>query len=183
MNESALIQRLRNGDENAYETLVARYHQRLFIIAYGITLDKEESLEIVQDVFLALFRGIDGFREEASLMTWMRRMTINTCLNWKRKWARRFRWDHHPIEADDGFVIPEAEDHALTPERDYITMESESRWMERIAELPEKMRSVLVLNALEDLSYEEIAQLLHIQVGTVKSRLHHARKRLAAYRK
>ena len=179
MNETALIQRLRKGDDHAFEILIKRYQQRLFAIAYGITLDREESLEIVQDVFIAVFRGIGAFRGDASLMTWMRKMTVNICLNWKRKWARRFRWDHRSIETDAGHILPEAEEHSKTPERDYMAHESENRLMEHVADLPEKLRSVLVLNALEHLSYDEIAQLLNIKTGTVKSRLHHARKLLA----
>lgn len=149
-------------------------------IAWGITLDHEESLEIVQDVFLSVHKNISDFRGEAGLMTWMRRITVNHCLNWKRRWKRRFKWHHRPLEAEEASG---AWDHLglqpESPESNYLNREQEKNLMDLVAKLPEKTRTVFILKTVEGLSYEAIAKLLNIKTGTVSSRLYHARKSLA----
>lgn len=177
--EQELIHQLKQGNRQAFEDLVDQYQHRLLAIACGITLDREESLEIVQDVFISVHRNIHNFRGEAGLMTWMRKITVNMCLNWKRKWTRRFKWSHHSIETDQGHFITEVETGNETPESSYMNREFETLVMEKVSLLPEKFRSVFVLKTLENISYEEIGQTLGIKTGTVKSRLHHARKLLA----
>ena len=156
--------------------LVKQYQGMLLNIAYSITLDREESLEIVQDVFVKACSGIKGFRQDASLGGWLRKITINTCLNWKRKWKRRFRWSHDPIESDDDWILKDVDQSSSNPENQYREKEFEENIMKQISKLPEKIRVVFVLNALEGMSYDEIAEHLNIKRGTVSSRLHHARK-------
>ncbi len=180
LGEKELIKRLKQGRESAFRMLVLQYQARLMAIAWGITLDHEESLEIVQDVFLSVHRNITDFRGEAGLMTWMRKITINHCLNWKRRWKRRFKWHHHPLQPEtspgewNGPASPDS------PESDYLSREQEKTIMTLVANLPEKIRTVFILKTVEGLSYDDIAQLLNIQTGTVSSRLSHARKSLAA---
>lgn len=178
-DEKELIQRLQYGDGEAFEFLVETYQKRLMTIAYGITLDREESLEIIQDTFLNVYQNIATFREDSSLMTWMRKITVNLSLNWKRKWGRRLGLHHHSIGSEEAIIFEGADDKPDTPESQYMTYESEKMLMAKIAQLPEKVRGVLVLKAFEKMSYEEIAQTLGINSGTVKSRLHYARKFLA----
>ncbi|MBF0231941.1 MAG: sigma-70 family RNA polymerase sigma factor [Desulfamplus sp.] len=178
-DEKELIQDLMQGGDEAFELLVETYQKRLIAIACAITLDKEESLEIVQDVFLSVYQNIGTFREDSGLFTWMRKITVNLCLNWKRKWIRRFKWYHQPLESDDSMSYAEYDKKTDSPESEYMEYESEQKIMEKIEQLPEKIRSVLVLKAFEQMSYEEIAQTLEINIGTVKSRLHYARKFLA----
>ena len=148
----------------------------LLKIAYGITLDREESLEIVQDVFVSVHKNIKNFRQDAGLSGWLRKITINTCLNWKRKWERRFRWSHQSIEPKDENKLLRAKKDGNNPETLYREKQIELLVMENIGKLPEKIRVVFVLNTLEGLSYDEIAQHMNIKRGTVSSRLHHARK-------
>lgn len=174
--EQDLVLRLKKGQEWAVNTLVKKYQGLLLKIAYSITLDREESLEIVQDVFINACRNIDGFRQESSLGGWLRQITINMCLNWKRKWTRRFRWSHKSIESDDDKMLKDVETDLRSPEDQYREKEFEDIMMKGIEKLPEKLRIVFVLNALEGLSYDEIAQHLKVKRGTVSSRLHHARK-------
>ncbi|WP_245809393.1 RNA polymerase sigma factor [Desulfamplus magnetovallimortis] len=181
LDEKQLLQELKKGNRLAFEHLVKRYQHRLLSIACGITLDREESLEIVQDVFMRVHQNIHTFRGESSLMSWMRIITVNLSLNWKRKWLRRFRWKHHDIETEDGGILPDAENSGEheTPEAKYIDRQLEQKIMKNIALMPEKMRTVFVLKTVEHLSYEEIAQTLNIKTGTVRSRLHNARQLLA----
>ncbi|MBF0573603.1 MAG: sigma-70 family RNA polymerase sigma factor [Desulfamplus sp.] len=180
LDEKELIQGLRHSDKRSFEILVDTYQKRLLAIAYGITLEKEESLEIVQDVFLSVYQNIGNFREESGLLAWMRKITINLSLNWKRRWIRRFRWSHQTLEdknfRENNDLLYRYEDKPQTPEAEYIEYESENIIMNKISQLPEKIRTVLVLKVFEKMSYEDIAQTLGINIGTVKSRLHYAKK-------
>ena len=178
-DESTLIKGLRQGRESAYRCLVKGYQNRLISLAYGITLDREESLDIVQDVFLSVHRNIGTFREEAGLMTWLRKITVNHCLNWKRRWKRRFRWHHQPLDRD---LDPGEEQTVIrneaSPESHYLDKETAACITRAVTRLPHRLRVVFILKNIEHLSYEEIAQVLGIKPGTVSSRLYHARKQL-----
>ncbi|MCK5542750.1 MAG: sigma-70 family RNA polymerase sigma factor [Desulfobacterales bacterium] len=176
IEENDLVSRLKQGQEWAFNILVNKYQNMLLKIAYGITLDREESLEIVQDVFVSVHKNIKNFRQDAGLSGWLRKITINTCLNWKRKWERRFRWSHQSIEPKDENKLLRAKKDGNNPETLYREKQIELLVMENIGKLPEKIRVVFVLNTLEGLSYDEIAQHMNIKRGTVSSRLHHARK-------
>jgi RNA polymerase sigma-70 factor, ECF subfamily len=180
IEEQELVERLKKGQQWAYQVLVTRYQDRLLKIAYGITLDMEESREVVQDVFVSVFKHIHGFRGEARLWGWLRRLTINACLNWKRKWTRRFRWHHTSLAPENDHLLYPAQKNAATPESILGEKQGETKLIRAIHKLPEKNRLVFVLNTLEGLSYEEIAQTLKIRKGTVASRLFNARKQILA---
>ena len=100
LSEAELVTGLKNGDEAAYRTLVRRYQDRLFKVAFGILLDREEAWDIVQDVFFKVFQSIHSFKSQARLATWLHRITVNHCLNWKRRWKRRLRQFHRPLDTD-----------------------------------------------------------------------------------
>ena len=180
LDEKHLIKELKLGRERAFRVLVDRYQRRLLKVAYGIVLEEEESLEIVQDVFVTVYRQIGSFREDSMLFTWLVKITINLSLNWKRRWKRRFRWSHSSFEAHDAPPVRAAGNRIETPETLYRERELEAGLMAAVEKLPEKARVVFVLNTLEELTYGEIAQALDIKIGTVKSRLFQARKLLTA---
>ncbi len=180
IDEQTLVERLKKGQQWAFTALVSTYQGRLLKIAYGITLDREESLEIVQDVFVSVFKNIQTFRQDASLATWLRKITINHCLNWKRKWKRRFRWHHDAIESENDKYLLNENKKGNDPEMLFQEKQLEENLMQDIKALPKKIRLVFVLNAFEGLSYDEIARTLKIKKGTVSSRLHFARKTLIA---
>ena len=177
-DETILVRLLKQRHEEAFRVLIRRYQSKLFSIAYGITLNREESLDIVQEVFLKVHQNIHTFREESKLSTWLHRITVNACLNWKRKWKRRFRWHHQPIERDEAGDRPELGTDEYYPETLYQRKEFEKILWERLRELPEEARVVFVLKEVEGLSYDEIAKTLNIKTGTVSSRLFYARKKL-----
>lgn len=178
MDEKRLVALLKNGNEEAFRVLVRNYKARIFKIAYGITLDSGESEDIVQDVFLSVFRNIGKFKQESKLSTWLHRMTVNHCLNWQRRWKRRFRKHHRPIESDEKGEIPELGTEKDLPETLYGEKELKKVLWDKLAELPEDARAVFVLKESEGLSYDEIAEVLKIKKGTVSSRLFYARKKL-----
>lgn len=179
INEQELVKRLKKGQQWAFNVLVSTYQERLLKVAYGITLDREDSLEVVQDVFVSVFKNIQTFRQDASLATWLRKITINQCLNWKRKWKRRFKWNHHPIDSENDKDLICENKKSDTPEMLFREKQFKHNLMRAIKKLPEKIRLVFVLNAFEGLSYAEIANTLNIKKGTVSSRLHFARKHLS----
>lgn len=177
-DEDRLISLLKQGHEEAFRVLVRRYQKKLLGIAYGITLDREDSLEIVQEVFLKVYQKIHSFRGNASLSTWLHRITVNLCLNWQRRWKRRLKWSHQPLERDDGADYPELGSDEESPHSLYRGKEVERIFREKLSGLPEEAKTVFVLKEVEGLSYEEIAKTLKIKRGTVSSRLFYARKRL-----
>ena len=178
INEQDLVERLKKGQQWAFNVLVKKYQNRLLKIAYSITLDQEDSMEVVQDVFVSVYKNIHNFRQDASLATWLRKITINQCLNWKRKWKRRFKWHHDSIESDNSKDLFDENKKGNNPEMLFREKQFENNLMKAIKTLPEKIRLVFVLNTIEGLSYEEIAKTLNIKKGTVSSRLHFARKNL-----
>ncbi len=179
IDEQELVQRLKKGQQWAFDRLVSQYQNRLLKIAYGITLDHEDSLEVVQDVFVSVFKNIHTFRQDSSLATWLRKITINHCLNWKRKWKRRFKWHHASIESENDKNLIKESQKGSNPEMLYREKQYEANLMEAIKKLPQKLRVVFLLNTVEGLPYDQIAQTLDIKMGTVSSRLYSARKKLS----
>lgn len=177
IDDSRLIIDLKDGNERAYRQLVGKYQAKLRNVAYGITLDVEESADIIQDVFLKAYMGIDKFKGESSLYTWLRRITINESLNWVRKWKRRFKWQHQSIDQEDGSSL-DLESGEAGPEKSLDSKQVAGILKKGLDMLPEKARAVLVLKEVEGLSYEEIGDLLGINKGTVSSRIFYAREKL-----
>lgn len=177
-DEKDLVSRLKQGQEAAFRILIQRYQGQLFSIAYGITQDREDSLEIVQEVFLKVHLNIEKFRGDAGLSTWLHRITVNQSLNWQRKLKRRLKWRHRPLERDNAGDYPELGDNRENPEALYREGELERDLEEALRELPEQSRTVFLLRELEGLPYDEIAERLNIKRGTVNSRLFYARKKL-----
>ena len=180
VHDEELIVRLQRGDEWAFQLLVRRFRKKIFSIAFGITLDTEESRDIVQDVFFQVYRGILDFRGDASLSTWLHRITVNHCLNWKRRWARRFQWlsksgSHNETDTDE-----EPASDLPSPEKRIVNAQTRELIDRALKKLPDQARVVFVLRELEDLSYDEIAYVTGTKLGTVRSRLFHARRQLRA---
>ena len=177
-DEKKLVSRLKQGNEGAFRDLIRQYQPGLLGIAYGITLDREESLDIVQDVFLKVYTNIHSFRGDARLSTWLYRITINQCLNWKRRWRRKFKWHHAGFETEGADSFPEFAADDDYPETLYQQKECQTILWKTVNRLPEEARAVFVLKEWEGLSYEAIAKVLRIKKGTVSSRLFYARQRL-----
>jgi RNA polymerase sigma-70 factor (ECF subfamily) len=176
--DEELVFRLQRGDEWAFQLLVRRFRKKIFSIAFGITLDAEESQDIVQEVFLQDYRRIGDFRGDAALSTWLHRITVNRCLNWKRRLARRFKWLHATTDSSDDGPVTEPESQLPSPESRVVGAQTRQQIDNALNTLPDQARTVFVLRELEGLSYEAIADAVGIKVGTVRSRLFHARRRL-----
>ena len=180
VHDDELIVRLQRGDEWAFQLLVRRFRRKIFAIAFGITLDAQESQDLVQEVFLQVYQSIGDFRGDASLSTWLHRITVNRCLNWKRRWARRFKWRHGSTDSIDEVAGKEPASDLPSPEIRVTSAQTCRQIDEALKKLPAEARAIFVLRELEGLSYEAIADATGIKLGTVRSRLFHARKRLKA---
>ena len=183
--ELMLVEQLRGGDAAALEQLMECYAARVYRLVHGITRNLADAEEVVQDVFLSLFRKIDAFERRSALGTWIYRIATNAALN-KRRGKRsevevsleehlpKFREDGHR-EGDRAFLLA---DWSQTPEEELLSREGRATLSRAIDGLPEHYRAVLVLRDVEGLSNEEAAEILDESVASVKSRLHRARMAL-----
>ncbi len=168
------------GDLDAFETLVSRYQKRTFNIAYRMTGSFEEASEIVQDAFLAAYRGLKSFRGRAKFSTWLTAITVNhSKTRLERLKARKAREPlslDDPVLTDDGEVAPDP----LSNEPSVLDLmerrDVQKKVQDCVEALEPEFREVIVLRDMQDCSYEEIAGMLKLRAGTVKSRLFRARE-------
>jgi RNA polymerase sigma-70 factor (ECF subfamily) len=170
-NDAELLRRVQADDLDAFEEFFARYRNPIYRTAYGLTGDRQAAEEILQDTFARAYRHRHTFHTGVSPLPWLHRVSLNLCYS---RLSRR-RLDATPIDEAAEHTVPD--DRPLPAER---AEQSELRQIVRegIAALPEKHQSVVVLYYLHRLSLQETAQVLGIQLGTVKSRLHYALRSL-----
>ncbi len=184
-SEIGLVERLRGGDPAALEALMERYAPRVYRLAYGITRNQADAEEVVQDVFLNLFRKIDSFEGRSALGTWIYRVAANQALIKQR--GKRFEVEvaleeQLPTFLADGHRAGDRDwvlaDWSPSPEAELLSAETQAVLKRAIDALPDHYRAVLVLRDVEELSNDEVAETLGESVPTVKSRLHRARMAL-----
>jgi RNA polymerase sigma-70 factor (ECF subfamily) len=176
--EAALVQRCAVGDESAYADLVAEHQRMVIQLAMNLLGDRDEALDLSQEVFLRVFRTINRFRGQSTLRTWIYRIAVNQARNRHRFWCRRHRADQVSLDqhiATHGDFLCRGDS---TPDRVLAQKELASRLKAALNALPFEQRTVIVLREVDGLSYEEIAYSLGVAVGTVKSRLTRARQAL-----
>jgi len=176
--EAALVQRCAEGDEIAFADLVAEHQRMVVQLAINLLGDRDEALDLSQEVFLRVFRTIGRFRGQSSLRTWIYRIAVNQARNRHRFWRRRHRADQVSLDAhvaSHGDLLSAA---ALGPDRLLAQKELAARLQQALDALPFDQRTAIVLREVDGLSYEEIAFSLGVAIGTVKSRLTRARHTL-----
>ena len=180
--DSDFVDRLRNGDPQAFDALITRYSGDIYSLLYRMTEDPEEARDLTQETFLSALKAIRTFRGEAELKTWLFRIAINQFRNRFRWWKRRKRSEtmslDKPIGEGTATVADTIADEGESPEQAVLRLEQRSRLMKAVAALPEIFRETIVLCDIEGLGYEETARTLEINIGTVKSRLARAREQL-----
>lgn len=169
--DDELICRLRACEEAAYEELIARFHQPVYNLAFRLLNDSSDAADAVQEVFLKVFRNVGHFRNQSSLKTWVYRITVNEAHN-QRRWFFRHRSREVGLddEAENGRGRAVA-DSAQSPFDYAFDREKQVLIENALARINPLFREVVVLRDIEDLSYEEIADVLQISLGTVKSRI------------
>ena len=178
--EAALIRRCTAGDEPACAELVAEHQRMVFTLALHLLGDRDEALDLSQEVFLRVFRTLANFRGQSALRTWIYRIVINQARNRQRWWRRRHRRDQ--VSLDEHLQqFGDMESHGeVLPDRLLASKETAAHIWHALAKLPFDQRTALILREIDGLRYEEIAYSLGVAVGTVKSRLTRARQALRA---
>jgi RNA polymerase sigma-70 factor, ECF subfamily len=175
--EAALIERCAAGDDAAYTELVDEHQRMVVQLAMNLLGDRDEALDLSQEVFLRVFRTISNFRGQSSLRTWIYRIAVNQARNRHRFWRRRHRADQVSLDAHVA-AHGELLSGETAPDRALAQKELASRLQNALDALPFDQRTAIVLREVDGLSYEEIAFSLGVAVGTVKSRLTRARQAL-----
>jgi RNA polymerase sigma-70 factor (ECF subfamily) len=176
--ESLLIGRLKERDEQAFNEIVRLYGDKVFSLVYRMIGNRAEAEDIAQEVFVTVFKTVDGFRGEAKFSTWLLRIAANHCKN-RIKYLARRPTDGEGLD-EGGEVV--AAPHALTlqgqidgPDVLMEAAELDRLMQQAIAQLDEDHRLLIVLRDVEELSYQEIGEITSLPEGTIKSRLHRAR--------
>jgi RNA polymerase sigma-70 factor (ECF subfamily) len=171
--DEVLVRRYLDGDASAFAELVRRHERRVFNVAMRVLGREEDARDATQDAFLSALRKLSGFRGDAAFTTWMHRVTVNACYDVLRKRSRSPMLRAVGPEGDETPVEgPPTPDHA-----DEIAGTTDVA--RALARLPVEQRAVLVLHDVQDVPYEEVARILSIPLGTVRSRLHRGRIALA----
>jgi RNA polymerase sigma-70 factor (ECF subfamily) len=189
--EAAIVAELKAGSEAAYAWLIGEFQQPVYGLVYRVVNDPADAADTTQEVFLKVFRGMKHFHGESSLKTWIYRIALHEAAN-RRRWWFRHKAKETSIEPNESEAAGgEHEmqlaltDHGDSPFDNVAHREVQARVEEELRKVPEPYRTTLILRDLEEMSYEEIAEVLEISLGTVKSRLTRGRQalrqRLVAY--
>lgn len=181
-SDAALVERALDKDLAAFEQLVARYQNKIVAYSARMLNDSDEAEDIAQETFIKAYRSLDSFRGASSFSTWLYRIATNLCIDRVRQRKRRPQQAYsldEPYDKEDGTGGRELPDYNAEPSRNVESEELRQQVRSTVAEMPEKLRQVLVMCDIQGMPYEKIAQILDCPMGTVKSRLFHARADLA----
>jgi RNA polymerase sigma-70 factor, ECF subfamily len=174
ISDATCVRRLQRGDINAFETLVRRHEKAIFNLVYRMLGDYDDAAEISQEVFLSAYRAIGQFRGEANFSTWLYRIAVNHATTRRRTTSSRQK---RLVPLDGSEIV---EDGQCGPAETLEKKELRERVQRALNELDPEDAAVILLRDLQDVPYEDVARVLEIPVGTVKSRLHRARQALKA---
>lgn len=185
--DAALVADLKAGSEDAFALLIAQYHQPLYSLIARSLNDPADAADITQEVFIKVFRSIRGFHGDASLRTWLYRIALHEASNQRRWWSRHKKQEitidsSYDQEEDRNGVCLSATlaDDGNSPFDNVAQNEVRERVEAALRQIPETFRTVVVLREIEGFAYEEIAEILDVNLGTVKSRLTRGRSALRA---
>ena len=181
-DEALIVADLKAGSEDAYARLIAQYHQAIYNLVYRILNDPSDASDTTQEVFIKVFRGMSSFKCDSSLKTWMYRIAIHEASN-RRRWFFRHKAQELSIEPEQesrqiGSLRESLVDEGESPFETVARSQVRARVEQVLQELPEHYRTAVILRDIEDLSYEEIAEMTDTSLGTVKSRLVRGREAL-----
>ena len=183
-DDATLIQQCRAGDARAFDQLVLRYQDQAFAVALRMLGDYDEATDVAQEAFVRAYQGVASFRSEAKFSTWLLTIVTNLCRNRRRWWAKRKQYVvaslDEPVDTEEGEISRDAADPAADPREEAQAGELRGHLLAALRLLDEAAREIVVLRDVQGLSYEDIAQIMQCEVGTVKSRLNRARLRLRA---
>jgi RNA polymerase sigma-70 factor (ECF subfamily) len=173
LEETEMISRCQQGDQEALKEIFDKYHKKVYRIAYGVVRQREEALDIVQEVFIKLFHSIKNFKGKSHFYTYLYRMVMNTAIDHARKTGKQII---SSLDVEGSFQP--SDDLEKGPERILLQKELEERVKLAMDKLPTEQRTALIFRDVEGLSYQEMAEAMGCSIGTVMSRLHYGRKRI-----
>lgn len=179
----ALVQRAIGGDQSAFKVLFEKYKQPLYYHILKLVKDKEIIEDLLQEIFLKAFDNIGSFNPDYAFSTWLYRITTNHSIDFLRKKKLKTFSIHDPIKTKDGEMSIELEDEGRSAD-DLIVRKQRSQILrEALDSLPDKYREIIKMRHVEELSYQEIAEILDLPLGTVKAHIFRARELLYKYLK
>jgi len=170
-----LVARVQKGDKKAFDVLVLKYQQKVANLVARYVRDPGETLDVTQETFIKAYRALPGFRSESAFYTWLYRIAINTAKNYLVSMGRRPPGTDVDTDSAEQQDVSGRMRDTDTPEDQLLTAEIAKTVQEAIDELPEDLRTAVVLRELEGMSYEEIANAMSCPIGTVRSRIFRAR--------
>lgn len=175
-SESKLVQAVLKGDKAAFAEIVNLYQEKLYSISFRMLYNKQEAEDVVQDTFLRVYKNLTKYDHHMKFSTWIYRIATNLCIDRLRKRKPNYSLDAESSEREglDGYsMIPS--DHR-TPESELILTETQKIIHQAIESLPVKYKSVMILRYLQDLSLQEIGEILDMPITTIKTRVHRGRE-------
>lgn len=174
LNDWELVQKCQAGEISAFQELVSRYHQKVYMVILGLLRNREDALEVAQETFFRAYRKIKSFQGGSSFYTWIYRIAVNLSIDAQRRQKR------NPLDFRESMdaVLETQNEVARDPFADVHDKELRETLLNAINDLTPEHKAVIVLRTIEGLSYKDIGEILGCSEGTVMSRLHYARKKL-----
>lgn len=180
MNEAGIINKLKQGNEQAFKELVESYRSMVVNTCFGLLHNMEDAEDVAQDVFIEVFRSVENFRADSKISTWLYRIAVNRSLNFirdnkKRKWFQSF---DDVVESKKEMLNQLNHQSADDPESELENSQRALLLHKVIDSLPKNQRIAFTLNKYEDLAYKEISEVMNLSVSSVESLIHRAKKNL-----
>ena len=178
MDDLTIIEQVLQGNANAFGLLVERYQTKVYNLALRMCGNEEDAFDLSQESFVRAWQSLSGFHRDAAFSTWLFRLTSNVCIDFLRSQKRRAAVSLTYLDDDNEAAQLDLPDPGLGPEAAALAAEDRELWRRAMDQLSPECRQIITLRAIDDLSYAQIAEILNVQEGTVKSRLSRARTQL-----
>lgn len=174
--DKELVERVKNGDKAAYDLLVLKYQQRIVNLTSRFVRNQSDALDVTQEAFIKAYRALPKFRGDSAFYTWLYRIAVNTAKNYLASQSRRPTDSDYDVSEIEQIEGADALKEQATPENLLMKDQLQETVLKAIENLPDDLRSAIMLREVEGLSYEEIAQVMECPIGTVRSRIFRARE-------